>query len=388
MSFLRYGLTEFEVGHDHPLVAEAHKERKHFHPCWCGSGKKYKKCHMLRHQYKPVHPRDINGIIDNYLKKETQCLKEDCKEKAINSHSIPKRGSLEAVMDGYHVYHFSPDWFYKAVSEPQKIGWKKASTFNGFCNVHDANIFQSIEQVPFEGTETQCLLVGYRSASHEFYNKKTVVDAYKEARMVMDCGLGLEEQISVQLTAQNFIDQNGRSQDELNHLKTLYEGFLFKGTEEEFNYFYIQLSGKPSVVSSGTIHTNLDCEGNILYEIDNQNDWGEVLAYGTLVDETDTYLIFSWPAKYSSCQKYIKSFLKNPGNLVPNIYQNLFWRSENTFFSKDWWNSLRDYEKSQVKTLALSSPQDHLPAPIKNDLRFNVKLESISGIKKTGAANA
>jgi SEC-C motif len=32
-------------------------------PCWCGSGKKYKKCHLDRENQPPVHPWEVDAFI-------------------------------------------------------------------------------------------------------------------------------------------------------------------------------------------------------------------------------------------------------------------------------------------------------------------------------------
>ncbi|MEH1678706.1 hypothetical protein V7F43_22365, partial [Salmonella enterica subsp. enterica serovar Enteritidis] len=55
---------------------------------------------------------------------------------------------------------------------PEKIGINQASTFTGFCAVHDRILFSCLENEKFTGTDEQCFALMFRSLSKEIYAKE------------------------------------------------------------------------------------------------------------------------------------------------------------------------------------------------------------------------
>lgn len=384
MSFERFGFKEVYVDETHPIIHAAHAERKHYEPCWCGSGKKFKKCHRLRSEQTPEHPRKLTQLSKDYFSSKSSCFVPDCFEDAINSHTIQKRGPLAAISEKSHVYFFAPESSYTGNINPEKISWNKASTFSGCCNKHDSDLFKDVEQKPFSGSMKQCLLIGYRSVSHELYKKQALIEFYKEMGMRIDKGRNLEGQIRAQLTIRNAIEQNSRSKDELTQLKEDFESCLFHTKRERFLYCYVLMAGKPSVISSGTVHTDVDISGNILYDIEDDDVFGEAISYGTILTEEGVYVAFAWPEKYTACTKYIHSLFEDESKLVEKMHQYFFWECENTFFSENWWNSLGMEQKNHIRTLALSASQNCMAPPLMDGIKFGLTLKQISKINKSG----
>lgn len=79
--------------------------------CWCGSGKKYKKCHLGRDKHKPVQPWEVDASIRSW-NKSGECLhvgvtvRSVCGAPAIGSHTVPKKMLRQIARNG-HVYRHS-----------------------------------------------------------------------------------------------------------------------------------------------------------------------------------------------------------------------------------------------------------------------------------------
>lgn len=161
-------------------------------PCHCGSGQKYKKCHLLIEQHlesgqvKKLEIHELQKIFNETLYKEI-CVASDlntskqCTAKIINAHTLTKSLSLEKIATNGHVYAFKNKdlfSFFKGngVITLKKIGIRTASTFKGFCSYHDDYLFSSIEKENFELSEKQVLALFYRSFALEYYKKKSIVD--------------------------------------------------------------------------------------------------------------------------------------------------------------------------------------------------------------------
>ncbi len=148
--------------------------------CWCGSGLKYKKCHMARERQEPVNIWEVAGE-HNKLFGTKDCLapdamKVDCSGAIVKAHTVPRSGSLQQIARNGHVYSFIPTLGNiikgKGRLQPRLVHINVASTFTGFCSTHDDGIFSKIEKQAFVGSQEQCFLLAYRGLARELYTKK------------------------------------------------------------------------------------------------------------------------------------------------------------------------------------------------------------------------
>ena len=79
----------------------------------------------------------------------------------------------------------------------KKIGINNASTFTGFCQKHDDQLFSSLEKETFAKTEEQCFKLAFRSFAREYYTKSAMVDMY-DAHIGLDKGKSVYRQAEIQ----------------------------------------------------------------------------------------------------------------------------------------------------------------------------------------------
>ena len=103
-----------------------------------------------------------------------------CSEKVIKAHSIQKNKILNYIAENGMVISsdMKKTLFTK---EFEEIGINSASTFFGFCNYHDTNIFSEIENKEYAGSIEQNFLHAYRACALEYVKKKVSVCFYKKA---------------------------------------------------------------------------------------------------------------------------------------------------------------------------------------------------------------
>jgi hypothetical protein len=164
-----YPLKIEGVGEDHPFVAEALRSRKHYEPCWCGSGQKYKICHRLREQQEPLTLGQLLHEQELVFWKSRGCMhaqasSANCGGRVIDSHTIQRKGPLERIVDAdNHVCRLAPSR--QGGMALEEVGWRQASVFPGYCAKHDSVTFAPLERTPFTGTHEQCVLQSYRRIS-------------------------------------------------------------------------------------------------------------------------------------------------------------------------------------------------------------------------------
>lgn len=70
-------------------------------PCWCGSGRKYKKCHLSRMQERELPPQALLGHFRKFFKVKQRlhplASSKTC-GKVVSAHTIQRKGALEGVV--------------------------------------------------------------------------------------------------------------------------------------------------------------------------------------------------------------------------------------------------------------------------------------------------
>jgi len=332
--------------------------------CWCGSGKKYKKCHLGRENEELVrHWQASKEHKDAFSVKEClspSSLHEQCDGKIVSAHTIPKSGSLKKIARNGHVYAFVPslDNLRKqnGVIKPQLLGINKASTFTGFCGYHDNNIFSPLEDEEFVGSNEQIFLLGYRAGARELYTKKAAA-SLSEFRSKMDKGRSIDDQYRIQ--TMSFISYIGVSAGlrDSEHYKAIYDDILIKKNFDTIKYLRISIEGPPSVMVSGGIFPEINFNGNELQDFGNIETILDLINFSSFYGENQGEIIFSWlPESESACKPFIESLLEIESDKMGNALIRFFFEfCENIFLMPDWWESLDEATKLSLVSRISSS---------------------------------
>lgn len=115
-------------------------------------------------------------VSKEFLNKESSiCLFPGCVDNSISSHSISEKRVLKKISIDNHVYYYSPKMNF------QKIGTKKVSIFSGFCNKHDSELFDAIDNYDYiVGNKEQEFLFFYRAYCKSYKSKFVLVNSYRK----------------------------------------------------------------------------------------------------------------------------------------------------------------------------------------------------------------
>lgn len=331
-------------------------------PCWCGSGKKYKKCHLNRHLEKPIQPWEAEQKYrKSFGSKYCSCpdsMKQDCSGKIIKAHTVSKSSSLQAIARGGHVYGLIPSFENlsknKGVLKPELIGVKRASTFTGFCGEHDKTLFSAFEDKPFIGTAEQSFLIGYRSLSREYFTKMSQHDLQS---IYKDIDKGKTELAQRSIQEFSFLHSIGvelGARDIQVH-KESYDDVLVSSNFGEVRFHIIEFSELLPIACSGAFLPEKDFDGKSLQDLSELEKVLDILCFSIFSSENRSYAVFTWlEGSDASCNKFIAS-LKNVSNerLFPVLVQFACATFENIFFSPDWWENLETgVQKEIIRWLA------------------------------------
>jgi hypothetical protein len=325
-------------------------------PCWCGSGEKYKKCHLHREQEKPLPAEALSAESGRFFRTK-KCLhplasSESC-GKIIEAHTIQRGGALAGIVDkSGHVLSFYPLRPTKP-DKPRKVGWRDASTFSGFCQRHDGETFRPLEQKVFVGSDEQCFLLAYRAQCHELYQKQASDRSHEPLSRLIDRGKSPEEQRVIQRIHGAFAAGVHRGSEDARTHKERMDTELLQGQYSDWRRLFISFEGQMCVVSTGVPTPNHNFAGDELQTLHDLSSRLQSLYFGPVKSQQGGVWVFLWRPEDDAPRRFLEDIQKVPREFLPNmLVQFMFAYVENTFFSIEWWESLSSQAQEHLIRLA------------------------------------
>lgn len=326
-------------------------------PCWCGSGRKYKHCHLKRSGEKPTTRTEaFQGMLSSFKCEECSCpddWKHQCAGDIVRAHSLSRRNALGAVTESGHVFSLVPDWsqlFHRDKFVFKKKSARDASTFTGFCGYHDSNIFLGLDNTEFDGSKGLTFLSAYRTLCREIFMKRAYLRAADFGR-TMDKGRDALSQVAIQDTASAMSDGANDALQELNDLKSYFENALRTSSYEMFAFSNFHFCQLPNLVSAGGFNPSHDMSGEFLQNLDLSTNSQNVF-FSILPSKSGFWASFLWLRTQSLMERYVADVERNfcsPGG----IYAVALAHIENTFLRPSFWETLPERQKQSFQFLML-----------------------------------
>ena len=324
-------------------------------PCWCGSGIKYKRCHLGRERQPPLPVSDVLTTVRNAQERRA-CLhpaasSETCKGAIIKAHTVP-RASLQKIARTGHVYQIVGDlptlMKTKGLLVPKLVGINKASTFTGFCGHHDHTTFEPFEAGTYTSLEQASFLLAYRALCLELFNKAGVASLEEFSRQ-LDRGHGSFDQLAIQLFERAHHNANAVGLRDLQEEKRTYDDALGKSDFSGVNYLLFQLDNPPGIMCSGGHFPQFDFEGSKLQDLGDPAMKADALTFSALAEKEGGWLLFSWYGNGNSSEAFTRSLLRLEKSALPDaILRFIFETNSNTYISPAWWESLTEEQRTYM----------------------------------------
>ncbi len=361
-------------------------------PCWCGSGKKYKKCHLHRDQREPIKPWEIDKELRKAFSYGTcsspDSFHDDCSRKIIRAHTVPKSASLKAIAKDGHIYGCVASMASLQKNDgtltPELIGINKASTFTGFCSVHDNKIFSPLENEPFQKTQQQCFLLAYRAFAREVYTKKASAKL-AELRTNLDQGRPAEDQVRLQMEMSTMNSGTELALKDNAFHKQQFDVLLEANRYDDCCALVFSFDEPPPVMASGASNPDYDFNGKQLQDLDDYSIHPDLITMSSFYDGRRGYIVFSW-LKYCSKtnEQLLSSLIQKPRKLLTMYFlQYMFASMENCFISPPWWESLNDHQQNKIIDLMMvdTHPTYGTISDVISSVLLNVPFPEIKDIK-------
>jgi hypothetical protein len=324
-------------------------------PCWCGSGRKYKHCHLNRSQEQPTTRTEaFQGMLSSFKQRECSCpadWKHQCTGNIVRAHSLSRRNALGAVTESGHVFSLVPDWgqlFHKDKFVFKKKSAREASTFTGFCGYHDNNIFLELDNTEFDGSKRLTFLSAYRTLCREIFMKKAHLRTAELGR-TMDNGRDLDTQTLIQEVVSAASDGANSALGELEDLKSHFETALKTSSYEMFAFSNFHFSQQPDLVSAGGFNPTHNLSGEFLQDLD-LTTTSQNVFFSILPSKDGFWASFLWLRTHSLMERFVadveRNFCSRGG-----IYAVALAHIENTFLRPSYWEVLTEAQQASLHFL-------------------------------------
>ncbi|WP_156334236.1 MULTISPECIES: hypothetical protein [unclassified Shinella] len=274
-----------------------------------------------------------------------KCLEPalSCSAAAINAHSVQNATAMSLIAQDNHVYELRTrirDGQPKCDFE--KVGRNQASTFPGFCGVHDTELFKPIDTKPISlADREQLFLIAYRSVSRELH---TVMEAAMRLQATLQfqiaAGRVPKDQPSVPMieATQHMLKSWGVWKHRLEH----YDKPLLSRRFEEIEHSVFEiLNRKPALAASS------------FFSVDNK-PWGKPFSAVALnvipTSSQSSVVIVSYPkAQSGAARRYVAPvFLRDGEERLAELSCLLIDRAENFFVAPSQLATWNDDKKKEI----------------------------------------
>ncbi len=344
-------------------------------PCWCGSGIKYKYCHLNRESEEPLPFEAIRDKTSNssryYICLHPEAAPNVC-GKISSAHTLQRSRVLRAIESpDHHILTFYPMSFENDQLKVHRKGLRKAAIFDAFCNKHDSSTFAPLESKPFSGSKEQIFLIGYRAVCWELYQKIRALRSFPTTRKYIDRGMSPDLQKNIQrtLAIQNAGFKKGL--EEVKRVKTVMDDAYLRKDYSAFDTFRIKIKGSLDIAATGGITPNRTLSGVHLQTLHDTNAEIEWLSFGVDIETDGASIVFLWEAKSVAPRKYIDDIQNlSDEELECFIPQFFFAHCENTYFSESWWSKCGLSSKAFVRSLMINENPYYFPPNYNLSLRL------------------
>jgi hypothetical protein len=323
--------------------------------CWCGSGKKYKKCHLPLELSKPVNPFEIEGALRKSATSSV-CMagegafSKSCSRKIIASHTISRRAALSRIARNGHVYALSVEFSQLNKTGGRLIpvlkGINRTSIFNGFCSDHDDGIFKPIDALDPKIDSGFCCRLAYRAVSKELYLKRQMQQSQAQVALLQR-GRGIKQQVFIDKYHNDMNAGMLAAVRDLEAYQASLEQAISSGEDGGWSHLVVRVQGVMPIATSSLFQPEHNLFGESLQDLSNLETPTQAIVFSALPLTAGGIFVLSFKVDEHHAVSFFESLLSlSNEKIVSYLVGVAFERCENLAIYPDWWdglsNSVRD----------------------------------------------
>jgi len=271
--------------------------------------------------------------------------KNECKGVIKQAHSIQRNGRLSIIESDVNgnkcIYTFTShkSTIDNLLDDLVPIGKKEASTFFGFCDYHDTNLFSPIENFKFDKSSKHLFLHSYRSYAHSYHRKQEEFKIYNNPNSEFVKSLPKDVVEYMKIGVQMGVDDS-------KHYKNQLDIALENEKYDFFKYLVYEKDGLypfavSSQISPRVTYQNKPMNNHLMPD----EPWSQpILTF--LPDQTTTFVILAVFPDDKNGEILLEELKQLTSlQLEKAITSLIIANCENTFFSPKVWNKLNKNQR-------------------------------------------
>lgn len=322
-----------------------------YKPCWCGSGKKWKWCHKDREREKPVKIWEIveshrAGFGKGYCS-HPAAGEKTCGAKIVQAHTVQKRVGLAGIAEEGHVIsvHKGAEDLFKNKGKfvPGRIGVNSATTFPGFCDIHDSEMFRSVETGEPTLNQEAAFLLSFRTIALELFQKRAQLESFSFKRE-MDKGKPFRVQAAMQMWLNDNLAGVKMGIVDTEAWKASYDAMFNAHKLSDFRFYGVVFDRILPVVSSGAFQPEWSFAGERLQRLGRGGEALQHIVFNLTVLNDRSVVVLGWtPESDIVAQAFARSFAEISDDQKADAAVRLaFEHVGNTCMRASWWQALDD----------------------------------------------
>lgn len=340
-------------------------------PCWCDSGKKWKFCHKDRHLQKRISHGEFQALVAIHRRtgecQHPSASADSCSApQPIQSHTIQKRGGLHAVSENGHVYSvkrgFADIRKDLGTVDLKTLGVRAASTFPGFCNRHDTELFRPVEIADAAMSDWNAFLLSFRAIAYELAAKITEIKINGENRAIADAGAPFPFQVGLQNYLRDYAIGLQQGLAFTRRCKAVYDEAFLRSDLSKFSYYAVEFEGLLPFVAAGAFLPEFDFRGEYLQSYEARDFNSQVALNITQLGE-GTVAVFGWiDGVDTPAARFVESFKSIPDeDKAHAILVAALEYLENFYCRPSWWERLPPEAKALLHERIAGGLPDRAP---------------------------
>lgn len=330
-----------------------------YEQCPCGLDERFKFCCYQKAREARHNPKDYTGYSDSRINhivnqnwKDSDfkiCLgfdNEKCTDEIKSAHSVQNNRILNMISENGHLYEITAETTRKgSIPSFKKISKNKASTFFGFCDHHDTELFKPIELHDYDEEKIQNFLFAFRGVALEYHRKQRLLNLSKSNFKNHPASLLDEDSIYLYRMAQ--LDVNDYKKD--------YDIFKNDYLKEDYSNIvtvFRQLDYEIEFAVCSAFAIQYDLNGNLLNDI--YGDFGNEKVPSIYINvypvKSATNILISYHVEDQITYKdYLRQVKELSDESLKNYLNYLIIEyTENIFFSPKMIDSMTAKEKESI----------------------------------------
>ena len=286
---------------------------------------------------------DYNKINANKVRNEMMfrgCYHRDnnCSGKTSKAHSIQRGKILKSISDNGAVLCIDfGDFELESDKLLKRMSIKKASTFTGFCNYHDRNIFSPIENYDYNlDNAEQNFIFAYRACALAYYERKSSFGMIKEdlqRHLLADC---LDAELYFKAYTYN------KHIEVLESYKVKINGYLDNKQYDKIKTNVLVWDKEYGITATSMFYVLKDLEGNMVNSLKSSVEDLAPFFFTLFPQNGKTYVLMSYFENDKDKYNFIEKQLLGANEHIQKtaVTHILALYIENYCISPIWWDKI------------------------------------------------